>query len=182
MINLKKYYLNDFRKDLLKIQFERGNEITNPGDFFFDKTSWTDAIRKLQSNEQKACFIISMFITVASDQTMFTYFRSSYRNFRLLTRYPKFGWTGLGPHNENPLLLIKYPVEQSAIDFQEIEVKFAEAAKLFKDEVKDFFVNHMVGINHDEFIKKFTNDKDTIRIITEDGNMKRLVDKINQQD
>lgn len=179
-IELKSYYLNDFRKDLPKIQFTQGNQVTNHGDFFFDKQRWIDALRTIASGEQKACFVFSMFITVASDQTMFAYFHPYYRTFRLLTRYPKFGWCGLGPHNLNPLLLIKYPLDESLIEIADVKKYLESAANLFVDEVKDFLINHMNSINPKEFVTKFISDRYIVQIASEDANMKEFIGKIDK--
>ncbi|MBF0606731.1 MAG: hypothetical protein HQL61_04145 [Magnetococcales bacterium] len=135
-LDLKTYYLSYFRKDIEKIKLLHGNRITNKDDFFFDRDSWINAILKINSNEQITCFILSMFITVASDQTMFTYYKPLYGQFKLLTQYPKFGWCGLGPHNENPLLLIRYPIEKSLVEFKEIEKNLIQHQNYLKSKWK----------------------------------------------
>ncbi len=63
-----------------------------------------------------------MFITVASDQTMYAYYLNHYDNFKRLTQYPKFGWCGMGLHNENPLSLILCAIEDKIVDQDLIEM------------------------------------------------------------
>ncbi len=163
--DIRGYYLEEFRNDFKRISFVPGTNATNPGDSFFDAESWRRAVGLFDDEQTKTWFIFSMFITVASDQIMFTYYPQDYRRFRDLTRYPKFGWCGLGPHNQNPLLLIQVPLQDHVVSDRYIEENSVSAAKLFVDEVVDFFSRHMPHINSQEFFEHFLNDgqvKDTL--------------------
>lgn len=159
-MSLREYYLNDFCNDIKNIKFQHGNRVTNPNDLFFNAEEWIRVINLLPNDERKAYFIYSMFVTVASDQTMYTYYRDRYEEFRKKTRYPKYGYCCLGPHNNNPLSLIAYPIQVQAISRDKIEGISEEAAKLFNDEILDFFKNYMNDIDTTKFIKAFLNDTD----------------------
>ncbi len=179
-MNLRDYYLNVFRGDVEKIRFRRGSEVTNPSDFFFDREEWKNAVQLMEDNETKAYFIFSMCITVAPDQTMYTYYQKHYGDFRRLTRYPKFGWCGLGPHNENPLLLIQYAIEDNAVDSNYIGRMSKDAAELFVDEIFDFFVNHMPEVDPKEFIENFVNDNNVATISSQSNLVKTFIDYIRE--
>jgi hypothetical protein len=154
-MTLKEYYFDDFGDDINNINFQHGGT-PNPGDLFFSENEWVGAV---QNNNRKAYFICSMFVTVASDQTMYTYYKDHYNKFKDYTRYPKFGYCGLGPHNQNPLSLIGLPVDNGIIQSSAIENISEEAAKLFVDEIFDFFTQYMNTINPADFLTNFLNDK-----------------------
>lgn len=179
-MSLREYYLEVFRADVKRIRFRPGSKVTNPDDFFFDREEWKRAVGLMKDNNTKACFIFSMFITIASDQTMYTYYQNCYDDFRRLTRYPKFGWCGLGPHNENPLKLIQYAIEDNAVDPNSIGSMSEEAAKLFVDEIFDFFVNHICEVSPKDFIDNFLNDNDVATISPQSKLVKKFIDYIRE--
>jgi len=179
-MEIRNYYLKTFRTDVEKIRFRLGSKVTNPNDFFFDREEWKRAVRLMEDNNKKACFIFSMFITVASDQTMHAYYQNFYDDFRRLTRYPKFGWCGLGPHNENPLELIQYAIEDNAVDSNSIDSMSKEAAKLFVDEIFDFLGNHICEVSPKKFINNFLNDKDVANRSSQSNVVKIFIDDIRE--
>jgi len=179
-MDIRSYYLKNFRTDVEKIRFQLGSEVTNPNDFFFDKDEWKRVVCLIEDNDKKACFIFSMFITVASDQTMYAYYQNFYDDFRRLTRYPKFGWCGLGPHNENPLKLLQYAIADNAVDSNSIDSMSKEAAKLFVDEIFDFFGNHICEVSSKEFIDNFLDDEDVANVSSQSDVARVFVDDIRE--
>jgi len=180
-INLSDYYHNKFRNALKNIKCAEGSQVTNPDDIWFSKEAWLEALRKMRDKEERACLIFSMFITVASDQTMYTYYSGLYEEFRTLTRYPKFGWYGLGPHNENPLLLIQYPVEEGVVDWAILEDYFKPAAQLFAHEVKAFFTNHMSQIDPNQFVSKFVEDEHVAYVLDGSDKLYSFVNSLGRE-
>lgn len=185
-MELKDYYDKQFREDLLNINFTQGGQggyffdgrPRVPRNLYFSYEEWIEAINKIKLPEDKVCFVFSMFITIASDQTMFTYFNSKYEEFKELTRYPKFGWKGMVSHIQNPLNIIKHPIEQLVISTDIFEQFTESAAKLFIDEVKDFFSKYIKEIDYKEFVSKFVTDPDVVHIIRRDASMKNFIDKM----
>jgi len=187
-LELSKYYRKIFREDVCKINFVAfhtrapllGSLDNNfiDMDAFFYKNDLIRSLKLMHTEIHKAFFIYSIFITVSSDQTMYTYYQSYYNEFRFLTRYPKFGWCGMGPHIKNPLLIFQYPIEENVIDLEIIRKYSKEAALLFRDEVRFFFTEHLKSVNPIEFIDNFANDRDIVRFSSRNEFLKSFIDEI----
>jgi hypothetical protein len=176
--DLADYYVNEFRNDIAKINFNEGLLSSTIGLVCFDKDAWLEAVKSMENETTKAYFIFSMFITVASDQTMFEYYHDQYKRFDSLTKYPKFGSCGLGPHNENPLYLIIYPIENKIIDSKLISDHLQDASQLFIDEINKFFCDYLDNINSKEFVEHFITDKYVTKIKKENNLIEKFISSI----
>lgn len=159
MKTIKDYYNNDFRADIKRIDFNDGSP-TMQG--YFKQESWLKAVESITDKTERVYFAFSMLITIATDQTMFTYFKGNYKQFETLTRYPKFGWHGLGPHNQNPFLLLLNPLEAGFLAETDITPVVDEFCTLFVDEINDFTKNHMTNISTKELLGAFIGDKNMV--------------------
>lgn len=162
---MKQYYHNQFRQDLDKLNYTVYNYF-GIEHRFFGGDKWMNFQEDLQNitPEYKAKFILSLFITVSVDQAFYTYLPEEiYRKeIEPLLKYPKFGWTGMGPHNEPPKYLIIRPVEFGVVSAQEI-LRYKQAAmELFVSEVVDFQQNHYTPLNVRDFFQQFINDRHII--------------------
>lgn len=162
---MKQYYQNQFRKDLDTLNFSVYNYYGIEHRFFGGE-KWKNFQEDLQNiaPENKEKFIFSLFITVSVDQAFYSYLPEEiYRKeIEPLLKYPKFGWPGMGPHNEPPKYLIIRPVEFGIVSAQEILKHQQAAMGLFVDEVVDFQQNHYTPLNVREFFQQFINDRHII--------------------
>jgi len=184
-LDIKAYYLDEFRGDWQKIFSSEYARVTNSPDMLFDKHAWFDTLFMLDGEKRRACFIFSMFITLAIGQTLFTYFTPYHEAYWLHARLPRFGYRGLGPHNENPLMFIKYPLRRRFGDCVLLPIPWFEkyapaAAQLFVDEIRDFCAEHAKEIDPGEFVYKFASDPYIEQLATEDPNLRMFVDQIKE--
>jgi len=163
-MNIKDYYLQQFRVDFKKVELQKASNICNTDDLFFSREELQRVLKTDITAQNHPYFIFSMFITIASDQIIYTYFPDNYSEFRNYTRYPKFGYCGLGPHNENPLMIVVDAVEKKIVPQETVEKLFSEAAELFIAEIKDFFEKYMCSIQPEDFFRKFITDKHILKV------------------
>lgn len=152
-MNIKKYYANNFRKDLCCF-------MPDPQLPYFGH-SWSHDCKNLEkiSIEERAFFLICLYFSVLVDQAMYTYYPSSYTYFEKLTIYPKF-CHGLGQFHKNPQFILSAPIDQSFVEFSSIETHLQDGMNLFVDEVDTFFEKYMPVIEVEDFFKKLIYDPD----------------------
>jgi len=157
---LADYYRNEFRNDVQKIKVENLENSRYPGDKSFDADAWKKAAAEIENGDRRLCFAISMFITIAVDQTMFKYFNNNYEEFRNLTLYPKFH-SLMRPNGEFPYVLFQILIDDGLLDEEDItgENGFA-AGDLLIDEVLNFFKDHMKEVKGYDVLRKFVEDQD----------------------
>jgi len=152
-MNIKDYYLNDFRGDLRSF-------MPDPRLRYFGH-SWDYDCKNLDdvSTERRAAFLICLYFTVLVDQAMHSYYQSHYGRFEELTRYPKF-CHGLGQFQKNPRAILSIPVDKGLVEKESIEGHLVAGMNLFIDEVAAFFREHMPDIETEEFFEKLIYDPD----------------------
>ena len=85
---------------------------------FFGGENWNQVKEDLSGipESDRVRFILSLFMIIVTDQTLYTYSSTTYDAWRAATRYPKFGYFGFGLLNENPLKLLWAPENAELID------------------------------------------------------------------
>jgi len=170
-MNLKKYLKNQFLTDFRTLNFEKPNQTIqehpeayriDSDTVYFGGSDWknikNDIIRIDKNNLE--FFFLCLFTVSIIDLTMFKYFGVKYGVFRNKTRYPKFGWSGFGPHYENPKKLLLIPLKEKIVDFSHINEHINEYVDLFIDECTDFFSKNTPEIETNDFISSMLNDRD----------------------
>jgi hypothetical protein len=152
-MNLRDYYLNDFRADLAN--FMPDSRLPYFGH------SWEYDCPNLDRipPDRHPAFLICLYFTVLVDQGMHTHFRPFYEKFESLTRYPKY-CRGLGQYHKNPRGILLYPVERGFVAQEKLEGLLKDGMELFVEEVDDFCRNHMPEINPKDFFEKLLYDPD----------------------
>jgi roadblock/LC7 domain-containing protein len=151
--------LNTLPKDRPNPSLLNDNDRADRNTYFFGGQEWSNCesnLSKIIPNHKKY-FALCLFTMVCADQTMFTYYRGNYTNFRRLIVYPKFGWTGFGYHFEGPKYLLTVPVN-FGVDFSEIT----------NEELDEFIANQFSiaksfmppGVSVNEFFTNMLNDVD----------------------
>lgn len=166
---MKNYLINKFPDDLGKLNFNRPNEVIigntelfriDKNTIYFGGPEWKNIHRDLApiAKEDLEYFLICLFTITVIDLTMFTYFRALYNIFRSKTMYPKFGWSGFGPHYENPKKLLLIPQNANFTNFDYISNHVEEYIDLFIEECDRFFREFIPEIQTNDFILRFLED------------------------
>lgn len=191
--NISNYFKNQFPIDLKTIEFQHPNVtlLNNPNTFkidnntiYFGGINWknfNNDIRHIERNNYDF-FFLSLFMISVFDLTMYTHFRTSYDTFRSLTYYPKFGWSGLGPHYENPKKILSIPENRGFLEKRNV-VKFIDNyIDMFIDEFNSFFENKTPQITSTDFLTKLLNDSDFhITNSDEDSIFELIYNKLNRR-
>jgi hypothetical protein len=160
----KEYLTNCFREDLSKLNYQILDGIRRSifGDMmFFGGMDWENIHIDLKNikKENFEYFCLSLFTIITFDQCVYTYYEKQYNEFRKKTMYPKFGWCGMGPHNEPPKKLLNRPEKLGYIEKIKVETFINEYIELFINECKEFFEMTKLNINQNEFLIKLINDQ-----------------------
>jgi len=152
-MDIKDYYLNDFRSDLT--HFMPDARLPYFGH------SWNYDCNNLDKvpTERRATFLICLYFTVLVDQAMHSHYPSHYSRFEELTRYPKF-CHGLGQFQKNPRDILSAPVDKALVEQATIERYLLAGMHLFIDEVAAFFKEHMPDIEPAKFLETLIYDPD----------------------
>ena len=152
-MNIKDYYTTGFRKDL-------GVFMPDSRCPYFGH-SWEHDCSNLNkiSTQHRGMFLICLYFTVLVDQTMYTHYQASYKEFEEMTRYPKF-CQGLGQFQKNPRGILSVPVVEGFVAASEVESHLSEGMGLFVEEGVSFLKDHMPAINSKEFFEKLIYDPD----------------------
>jgi len=127
---------------------------------FFGGQDWEQCKADLNNipEEDRAAFILCLFIVVITDQNIYAHFRDKYGNWRAKTQFPKFGWSGFGPHNENPLKILVVPVKKEFVKLAAVETHLPEAMELFVGEVERFVMGQ-IQIPTADFFTRMCGDR-----------------------
>lgn len=168
-MSLKTYLRNEFLRDLKKLEFQIPNSVilNNPELFRIDRNTiyfggpeWRNITNDVQYIMNKDYFFLCLFTITVIDLTMYTYYQEYYIDFRKLTMYPKFGWSGFGPHYENPKKLLLIPERKNFLDRDNVAQHIDDYVNLFWDECESFFSTKIPEISTHDFINKILNDED----------------------
>ncbi|OGV68000.1 MAG: hypothetical protein A2283_10695 [Lentisphaerae bacterium RIFOXYA12_FULL_48_11] len=107
---IKDYFYGQFPEHLQQLEYQRPNDVVRENIMrdstvvFFGGRDWENVRADLQRipDIDRPLFILCLLMVVLTDQCLYSYFHDHYSNWRSKTSYPKFGWSGFGPHNENP--------------------------------------------------------------------------------
>ena len=136
---------HDYDKSIFTIQYERLTKDTAHLDVIVPK--------------HRAYFAIALFLSVLVDEVCYTHFKQEYARFRALTLYPKFigncpGGCHYHLHPSDIFAAINYS-RYGRIKTRRPDVVvyglFDEASDVMKEEVFDFFTNHLTTISPEDF-------------------------------
>jgi len=163
---MKNYFHGKFREHFPRLEFSRPNKIVlqdimnDNRVIFFGGPDWENVRSDLEKIpvEDRERFILSLFMVVITDQAIYTHFREKYQSWREKTAFPKFGWSGFGPHNENPLKLLWAPERDGVIDTDKCKNLIPEFVSFWISESKEFFKN-IEGLDYKQFFLEAQNDQ-----------------------
>lgn len=165
-MNIKDYFEIEFKSDLRQLQLHKPNSIVlaHTDSFgidgvtqFFGGQEWRYCQQDLQGIVNKNYFVLSLFAMVCNDLNMHSNFPEHYFKFRGLTNYPKFGWSGFGPHFESPAWIINQPLKLGLVNFD--DKLLSEFVTFWKLTADDFLAKCIPDINYSNFFHDLCEDR-----------------------
>jgi len=152
---MHEYFYQTFPSQLASLEFRRPNEIVresitrDPAVVFFGGPNWDHVQADMDRipNDDRSKFILSLFMIVLTDQALYTYNRDSYDAWRAQTKYPKFGWSGFGPHNENPFKILWAPEREKIDGVDQVLAIVPQFVRFLVDETRRFFGQHIPDVD-----------------------------------
>jgi hypothetical protein len=166
------YFYKKFPGQLRGLEYQRPNQVViehimrDNAVVFFGGQHWDNVSNDLAAipPEDRPRFILSLFMVILTDQCLYTYYKDSYKLWREKTQFPKFGWSGFGPHNENPFMVLYIPERKKVVDTNKVIELLPEFVKFFVEETKNYFKANLPDVNTTEFFNKIKNDSSFISI------------------
>jgi len=164
---MREYFYRRFPAQLAGLEYQRPNEVLrlqmmrDPAVVFFGGSDWENVRGDLAAipEEDRARFILSLFMVVVTDQALYTYFKEAYESWRKVTNFPKFGWSGFGPHNENPFKLLWAPEREGTGNHDELISLIPEFVRFWVEETGAFFREHVQGVDMARYFEAICNDE-----------------------
>ena len=137
---IRDYFYNDFPSQLRIITDGIRHEKINSKYVFFGGDEWKYFEEDMQKvpTENRPAFLLSLFMIILTDQAVYTYIPDLYHLWEAMTEFPKFGYCGTGPHNENPLWILAKADTDAELS-QKVQALLPEFAKFLIDETKSYF-------------------------------------------
>lgn len=161
------YFYNRFPSQLATLGLHQPNPIIlrnmrDSGVVFFGDPEWSNVRSDLAAvpEADRPLFILSLFMVVLTDQAVYTYFPHSYDTWRMHTRFPKFGWSGFGPHNENPIWILRVPEREGVIASDAVIGLMPEFARFLARETTTTFRQWLPAIDVTAYFNAVRGDKD----------------------
>jgi len=98
-----------------------------------------------------------------TEQVIYTYHRDCYEAWRSRTAFPKFGWSGLGFHHENPFILLQRPVDEEIVTAEKLCSLIPEFTHFYLQATQEFFMVHLPQIQMGRFLRVLMNDHDYVQ-------------------
>lgn len=95
---------------------------------------------------------------VLTDQCLYARWQDVYPTWRKQTNFPKFGWSGFGPHNENPIKILWAPERENVIKVDAVLELLPEFVMFMTQEVKSFFASNLLTMQETEFFESIKCD------------------------
>jgi hypothetical protein len=161
------YFYGRFPLQLARLTFRRPNDVVceqimrDPGVVFFGGPDWENVATDLGTvpETDRPRFILSLFMVVLTDQALYTYFRDAYEAWRRRTNFPKFGWSGFGPHNENPFKILWAPEREGIIDIHGLLALIPEFMRFFVGETRTYFRQHLPAVGVRNYFDAIRGDR-----------------------
>jgi len=162
---MNEYFYQEFPKHLRLVKCKKPNKIILKIEKdstlnFFGGRDWenvSDDLGCIPKNK-RTNFILSLFMVVLTDQCLYTRFPDSYPIWRKQTDFPKFGWSGSGPHNENPLKLLWAPEREKEVNNAEVIEQMPYFVDFMLDTVVDFLKKDLSDVKFIGFFDAITKD------------------------
>ncbi|WP_146219334.1 hypothetical protein [Sphaerotilus hippei] len=164
---MKNYFYSKFPEHLSLLDFNRPNRViqeymNNDPIVFFGGPNWENAANDLSRIPagHRPHFVLSLFMITLTDQCLFTHHRHLYEEWRMKTNFPKFGHSGFGIRNENPLIILRAPEEKGLIEIDATSKMMPEFVGFFLEETRKLLDKTSSTTNLENYIRSIKNDRD----------------------
>jgi hypothetical protein len=161
------YFYHSFPAQLAKLDLQTPNETIleverDSALVFSGGREWEHVRADLAKvpEADRSLFILSLFMVVLTDQALYTYFPQSYETWRQHTMFPKFGWSGFGPHNENPFWILRVPEREGLIASDAVIGLIPEFVRFLAEETTTRFRQWLPAIDVTAYFNALRGDKD----------------------
>ena len=160
------YFYTRFPSDLRRIKKQEPNPIVrdeimrDPSAVFFGGLDWESVKADLAKVpiENRGRFVLSLFMVTLTEQVIYTYFRNHYDMWRAGTGFPKFGWSGYGPHHENPFILLWAPEREGVLQPNVVLPLLPEFVRFYLEATASYFRQHLPAIQMSDFLWGLVSD------------------------
>jgi hypothetical protein len=160
------YFYTTFPNQIRLLEIRRPNQVVlehimrDDSVIFFGGRDWKNVSDDLSQipPEDRPHFILSLFMVVLTDQCLFTYQPDSYPLWRQKTSFPKFGWSGFGPHNENPFKVLWAPERDKVVKTDEVVKLIPQFVEFMLEETYRFFDNSLPTVNSAKYFESIRQD------------------------
>lgn len=164
---MNRYFTESFPDDWRKLAFLEPNSIVrehilkDPTALVFGGPDWRNVSSDLGriSPERREPFVLCLFMAVVTDQALHAHFPDAFPTWQAATRFPKFGWSGFGIHNENPLKIVSAAEASGLLDMEVMQALIPEFVDLCKAQVAAFFQSHRLNIRPIDFFRAVVADE-----------------------
>ena len=108
--------------------------------------------------KDRSRFILSLFMVVLTDQYLYTYKPSAYQLWREKTNFPKFGWSGFGSHNENPLKILWAPERENVINTDEVLGLMPQFVNFLIEDTNIYFRKNLPDTDLEDYFQGIKSD------------------------
>lgn len=164
-MTLENYFNSSFQSDVAKLQFRWVPQVLkdilqDQELVLFGGKNWSTVEEDLAliDPENRPQFILCLFVLVATDQCMQSYFKAHYAHWRSQTGYPKFGWTRFGLYNENPLKLLSVPDVAGLVDVGLSTALLPEFTAFYRQQIQDYVRQHCPELTAEHFFGQLCRD------------------------
>ena len=159
------YFYGRFSSQLRLLEFKQPNKVERDfrGDealVVFGGRDWANVGKDLSQIpvQDRARFVLSLFMIVLTDQCLYARWNEAYAAWQRQTSYPKFGWSGFGLHNENPLKILWAPEREHMVSVDAVLALMPEFVKFMNQEMAGFFTTHLAQLEASDFLDAIKRD------------------------
>lgn len=164
---MREYFYNVFPGQLRSLDFQRPNRVLQEHldrwtMFFGGGPEWERVRDDLTHvpDDDRPRFILALFMIVVTDQAIYTYYRDLYQRWRDRTAFPKFGWSGFGPHNENLMQILWTPERERAVEAEELIRLLPDFVSFWTQETASLFQREYPEIPIADYFSRIRGDRD----------------------
>lgn len=138
--------------------------MNDPNVLFFGGRNWENFESDVENipEEDRQLFILALFMIVISDQNLYRYFKDEYPKWRNRTMFPKFGWSGFGPHIENPMKILTIPEKKGYFKNEEIKKLVTSFIEFCWAEIEEILERYDLKIDRPAFFQSMVNDPEFV--------------------
>ena len=163
--SIGEYFYKRFPADLARIEVIKPGLLAMESAVFFGGSGWGNVrgdLARISKGNRERC-VLSLFMVTMTEQVIYTYHRDCYEAWRSRTAFPKFGWSGLGFHHENPFILLQRPVDEEIVTAEKLCSLIPEFTHFYLQATQECFMVHLPQIQMGRFLRVLMNDHDYVQ-------------------